>query len=86
MEEEQRQQRSLLVTTERDALAVADHLEWTQQPKLHTVFPGCTADATGFAQRSGNAASATTREHESRLARGGFRIAGAGFEPATFGL
>jgi hypothetical protein len=23
---------------------------------------------------------------ESRLARGGFRIAGAGFEPATFGL
>ena len=25
-------------------------------------------------------------KHESRLARGGFRIAGAGFEPATFGL
>jgi hypothetical protein len=25
-------------------------------------------------------------KHEGRLARGGFRIAGAGFEPATFGL
>jgi hypothetical protein len=25
-------------------------------------------------------------KHESRLARGGFGIAGAGFEPATFGL
>ena len=25
-------------------------------------------------------------KHESPLARGGFRIAGAGFEPATFGL
>ena len=28
----------------------------------------------------------TALKHESRLARGGFRIAGAGFEPATFGL
>ncbi len=25
-------------------------------------------------------------KHENPLARGGFRIAGAGFEPATFGL
>ena len=31
-------------------------------------------------------AASGPKKHESPLARGGFRIAGAGFEPATFGL
>lgn len=51
------------------------------------------SDRTGHksAQHPGPAAHTPNRrtrplKHESPLARGGFRIAGAGFEPATFGL
>ena len=48
--------------------------------------PRSRAGSTRTASSSTTSTSGRPVKHESRLARGGFRIAGAGFEPATFGL